>query len=119
MGDTHMSDCIFCSIVDGIIPANKLYEDDTIVAFTDVNPAAPTHILVIPKKHIATLTDADEADAELLGRIVLVAKKLAVDEGLGESGYRIVTNVMAGAGQSVFHIHFHVLGGRAFSWPPG
>lgn len=114
-----MADCIFCGIVSGTIPADKLFEDDTVVAFRDVNPAAPTHFLVIPKKHVATLLDTSEEDAELMGHIVWVAKKLAVDEGLGKSGYRMVANVLAGAGQTVFHIHFHVLGGRPFSWPPG
>jgi len=114
-----MPDCIFCSIIDGSIPATKLYEDDDIVAFDDVNPAAPTHALVIPKKHLSTMNEAEDADTELLGKIVMVARKIAVQAGLAESGYRIVNNTMAGAGQSVFHVHFHVLGGRAFNWPPG
>jgi histidine triad (HIT) family protein len=114
-----MKDCVFCRILDGEIPATRLYEDDLTVAFRDVNPAAPSHALVIPRRHIATLDDAAASDQELLGRMVLSARAVAAQLGLSPSGYRLVMNTHAGAGQSVFHIHLHVLGGRAFTWPPG
>jgi histidine triad (HIT) family protein len=112
-----MTDCIFCSIANGTIPARKVIENDDVVAFHDLNPAAPVHVLVIPRKHIATLDDVVEADAELLGRMLRAASEVAERSGLS-AGYRVVMNVQAGAGQSVFHVHLHVLGGRAFSWPP-
>ena len=112
-----MTDCVFCSIANGKIPARKVLETDDIVAFHDLNPAAPVHVLVIPRKHIATLDDAVEADAALLGRMLLAAREVAKKSALS-SGYRVVMNVQAGAGQSVFHIHLHVLGGRVFAWPP-
>ena len=114
-----MSDCIFCKIVAGQVPSTYLYEDPDVVAFDDVNPVAPTHVLVIPKKHISTLNEASAEDEQLLGKMMMVAKKLAGEKNLSTDGYRVVTNVMAGAGQSVFHIHFHLLGGRPFNWPPG
>ena len=112
-----MTDCIFCSIANGKIPAKKVLETGDVVAFHDLNPAAPVHVLVVPRKHIATLDDAVEADAELLGKMLHAATRVAKEAGLS-SGYRVVMNVQAGAGQSVFHIHLHVLGGRAFGWPP-
>ena len=111
--------CIFCKIVAGEIPAGKVYEDERAVAFSDINPQAPTHALVIPRAHIASLNEAEESDAALLGHLLLVAARVAREEGLAESGYRTVINTGAGAGQSVFHIHVHVLGGRRLSWPPG
>lgn len=110
-------DCIFCKIVAGDIPSEMVYEDDDIVAFKDANPAAPTHLLVIPREHIVDLDDADDGHAELLGRLNLVAQEVAADAGL--DSFRLVQNNGAGAGQSVFHIHYHVLGGRDLSWPPG
>lgn len=114
-----MSDCIFCGIAGGKIPAEKVHEDDSLVAFADINPVAPVHILIVPKKHIATLNDASSADEALLGKILLCAKQLAAERDLAEEGYRTVVNCMAGAGQSVFHIHAHLLGGRVLQWPPG
>jgi histidine triad (HIT) family protein len=112
-----MDDCIFCSIANGKIPARKVHEDEDVVAFHDLNPAAPVHVLVIPRKHIATLDNAVKADAELLGKMLLAASSVAEQSGLS-AGYRVVMNVQAGAGQSVFHVHLHVLGGREFAWPP-
>jgi histidine triad (HIT) family protein len=117
--EINVKDCVFCRIVGGEIPATRLYEDDATVAFRDANPAAPAHALVVPRKHIATLDDATPSDREVLGRLVWAARTVAGELGLSETGYRLVVNTHAGAGQSVFHIHVHVLGGRAFSWPPG
>jgi len=114
-----MSDCLFCKICVGDIPAAKVYEDDDVLAFNDINPVAPTHVLVIPKKHIATAHDIEPADAELVGKLYLAAQKVAEAKGVVDGGYRLVMNCGAGAGQSVFHIHLHVVGGRALSWPPG
>lgn len=111
------NDTIFGKIIRGEIPSDKVYEDDDVLAFRDVNPAAPTHILVIPKKHIVNLFDAEEADEALLGKLMLTARKVAEEEGLDD--FRLVVNNGAGAGQSVFHIHLHVIGGRSLSWPPG
>ena len=111
--------CLFCKIVAGEIPATVVYEDDDIIAFHDINPQAPTHLLIIPKLHIATIDDADESHEKLLGRMVLTAKKLAHTEGLGEKGYRLVFNVNSGGGQMVYHIHLHLIGGRQMVWPPG
>jgi histidine triad (HIT) family protein len=114
-----MTDTIFGKIARGEIPAELVYEDEDIVAFRDINPQAPVHILVIPRKSIATLNDADEGDAELLGRLVLAAAKVARAAGIAESGYRTVINCNAAAGQTVSHLHLHVLGGRPLQWPPG
>jgi len=114
-----MTDCIFCKIISGDIPGDIIYQDDDVLAFRDLNPQAPTHFLVIPKKHISTINDLQSEDAELVGKLYLAAKQVAKDEGIAESGYRAVMNCNAGAGQSVFHIHLHVLGGRGMSWPPG
>ena len=114
-----MTDCIFCKIAAGTIPANVVYQNDTVLAFRDLNPQAPTHILVIPKKHIATTNDITAGDAALIGNMYLAAKQIAKDEGIADSGYRTVMNCNRGAGQTVFHIHLHVLGGRVMSWPPG
>ncbi len=110
--------CIFCRIAAKEVPAGIVYEDGDIVAFRDLSPQAPTHVLVIPKRHVASLSDMVEADALLLGAMMLVAKKVALEAGLA-AGYRVVTNIGADAGQSVSHIHLHVLGGRPMSWPPG
>jgi len=112
-------DCIFCKIVAGSIPAAKIFEDERAVVFRDINPQAPTHALVIPRKHVASLGEAGGEDEALLGHLLLVAARVAREEGLAESGYRTVINNGAGAGQSVFHIHVHLLGGRALTWPPG
>jgi len=114
-----MTDCIFCKIILGDIPGDIIYQDDDVLAFRDLNPQAPTHFLVIPKKHISTINDLQSEDAELVGKLYLAAKQVAKDEGIAESGYRAVMNCNAGAGQTVFHIHLHVLGGRGMSWPPG
>ncbi len=112
------SDCIFCKIVAGEIPAEKVFEDDEIVGFKDINPAAPFHALLIPKTHIETLNDLGPEHVDLMGRIVLAAQKVAAEEGL-ETGYRLVANCLRDAGQEVFHIHVHLLGGRRLTWPPG
>ena len=114
-----MTDCLFCKIRDGENPCDKVYEDDDILAFRDVNPQAPTHVLVIPKNHIATINDLEQDDAALTGKLVLAAKNIAADDGIEEDGYRLVLNCNEGAGQSVFHIHLHLIGGRSMSWPPG
>jgi histidine triad (HIT) family protein len=114
-----MDECLFCRIARREIPSRVVHEDDLCVAFEDIHPQAPMHTLVIPRRHIATLNDLDASDASLVGHMVLVARRLAVERGHGESGYRLVANCQAGAGQSVFHIHLHVLGGRPLAWPPG
>lgn len=114
-----MADCLFCLIRDDKIPSKKVHDDEVCFAFRDINPQAPTHVLVVPKKHVATLNDATAEDAAMLGHLMVVAKKIAADEGHAESGWRTIFNVNRGAGQTVFHIHLHVLGGRAFTWPPG
>ncbi|MCD6413986.1 MAG: histidine triad nucleotide-binding protein [Elusimicrobia bacterium] len=110
-------ECLFCKIFAGEIPANVVYKDDTVMAFRDVRPQAPNHILVIPKKHIGMVSGVDEEDVHLLGRMIIAAKKVA--EKLGMKSYRLVMNCGGDAGQEVFHIHLHLLGGRKFSWPPG
>ena len=114
-----MSDCLFCKMASGEIQPDTVYEDDDILAFNDINPQAPTHILVIPKRHIATLNDATGADADLLGRLNLVAAGLAREKGFDADGYRVVMNCNAAGGQAVYHIHLHLLGGRQMTWPPG
>jgi histidine triad (HIT) family protein len=113
-----MSDCLFCKVIDGKIPSSKVYEDERAYAFNDINPQAPTHVLIVPKKHIVGLKEATPEDAELLGYCQLVAAKIARERGI-ENGYRTVYNVGAGSGQSVFHLHLHLIGGRNLSWPPG
>ena len=113
------NDCLFCKIVDGSIPADIIHKTETTVAFRDINPQAPTHVLVIPRKHIATINDIDPKDRELVGDLYVAAKEIAKSEGIAEAGYRAVMNCNAGAGQTVFHIHLHVLGGRPLGWPPG
>jgi histidine triad (HIT) family protein len=114
-----MTDCLFCKIRDGEIPGDIVYQDDEVLAFRDVNPQAPTHVLVIPRKHIATTNDLEQADAAVVGKMMLAAKKIAADEGFANEGYRLVLNCNEGAGQTVFHIHMHLLGGRRLTWPPG
>lgn len=112
-------DCLFCKISNGTIPAGIVYEDKDIIAFRDINPKAPTHVLIIPRKHIATINDITEQDQHLLGKLIIVAKKIAFEEGLTDAGYRLVYNVNSGGGQEVYHIHLHILGGRQMTWPPG
>jgi histidine triad (HIT) family protein len=112
------SDCIFCAIADGEIPADIVHNDELVVAFRDVNPKAPTHILLISREHIASAAELTEDHASLLARLFVVAGTLARSEGIAESGYRLVTNVGGDAGQSVHHLHLHLLGGRSMSWPP-
>ena len=114
-----MSDCLFCKIVDQEIPADIVYEDEHIMAFRDINPQAPIHILIIPKQHIRTLNDLKGQDAELVGKLILAAKSLAAKEGIAEDGYRAGFNCNSAAGQTVYHVHLHLLGGRKFTWPPG
>lgn len=114
-----MEDCLFCKIVNGDIPADKVYENGNILAFRDINPQAPTHILIIPKEHIPTLNDLEESHQALVGEILFTAKNLAEQEGIATSGYRAVFNCNRGAGQDVYHIHLHLLGGRQMTWPPG
>ena len=111
--------CLFCRIANGEIPAKKVYEDDDVVAFNDINPQAPTHVLVIPRHHIASLDDLTESDAGTVGTLMVRAAKIAHTLHLHSDGYRVVVNNGESAGQSVFHIHVHVLGGRNFGWPPG
>lgn len=112
-----MTDCLFCKMASGEIQPDVVYEDDTVLAFRDINPQAPVHTLIIPKQHIATLNDLD--DPVLAGQLLLTAKKLASQEGLSEDGYRTVFNCNKQGGQEVYHIHLHLLGGRQMTWPPG
>lgn len=114
-----MKDCLFCKIVHEEITSDVIYETDSVLAFRDINPQAPHHALIIPKKHISTLNDLEAEDANLMGKIFLAARQLASDFGIAESGYRTVLNCNRDAGQAVFHIHLHLLGGRKMSWPPG
>lgn len=112
-------DCLFCKMVAGEIKPDTLYEDDHVLAFKDINPQAPVHFLVIPKQHIATLNDLDDSHTELIGRMYLVAKKIAEQQGVADGGYRSLINCNSDAGQTVWHVHLHVLGGRILTWPPG
>jgi histidine triad (HIT) family protein len=113
------ADCLFCRIVRKEIPAKVLFENDRILAFEDIRPKAPVHVLVIPKDHFASLNDAPEGAEALLGEILLRARAISREKGIGETGYRIVLNTARDSGQEIFHIHFHVLGGRPMGWPPG
>ncbi len=113
-----MDDCLFCKIVKGKIPSNKVYEDETVLAFHDIDPQAPVHVLIVPKKHIKSVADTKESDFDIYARIFSVAKKLAEEFGM-RSGYRIVANTGKDGGQAVDHLHFHLLGGRSLGWPPG
>lgn len=114
-----MSDCIFCKIVNKEIPTQVIYEDENVIAFNDINPQAPVHILVIPKKHIPDMVAVAEDDLSLVTHILKVIKKIAVDKELDQAGYRIVNNCRDNGGQTVGHLHFHLLGGRQMLWPPG
>ena len=111
--------CVFCKIVEKTIPAKVLFEDDDVFAFHDLNPVAPVHVLVIPKKHIVGLGDAAPEDALVLGKLLIAARRVAEETGIAHSGFRTVVNNGSQAGQSVFHVHVHVIGGRAMAWPPG
>jgi histidine triad (HIT) family protein len=114
-----MSDCLFCGIIDGRIKATIIYRDDALVAFKDIKPRAPVHILIIPRKHIVSVLDVEPNDGALIGQIFQVAARLARELGIAESGFRVVVNAGPDAGQSVFHLHYHLLGGRQMGWPPG
>ena len=116
---TANDQCLFCRIAAGEIPARKVYEDDAVLAFEDINPQAPTHILVIPRRHIATTDDLTASDHATIGEVVTRASAIAREHHLESDGYRMVINCGPNAGQTVFHIHLHLLGGRVFSWPPG
>jgi len=112
-------DCLFCKILAGDIPADIIYESDTAVAFRDINPQAPTHVVIIPRKHIATINDIETEDQSVVGSLFTAAGEIAAQEGHADAGYRVAMNCNESAGQTVFHIHLHLLGGRSFSWPPG
>jgi histidine triad (HIT) family protein len=113
------ADCVFCRIVAGELPSTRVHEDDLVVAIRDIAPRAPTHILVMSREHVASALELTDAHAPLVGRIFAVAADVARAEGIADGGYRVVTNVGRWGGQSVDHLHFHLMGGRAFSWPPG
>ncbi|NRD59413.1 histidine triad nucleotide-binding protein [Corallococcus exiguus] len=113
------SDCLFCKIRDGLIPAKIVYQDEHCLAFEDINPQAPTHVLFIPRKHIATVNDITAEDRELVGNLSMAAAKVARERGHADTGYRVVMNTQRDAGQTVFHIHLHLLAGRTLHWPPG
>lgn len=112
-------DCLFCKIVNREIPADIVFEDDAVLAFNDINPQAPTHQLIVPKQHIATLNDLEESDLALVGRLTYTAAKLARQQGFADDGYRVVMNCNDHGGQTVYHIHMHLMGGRRFTWPAG
>ena len=114
-----MPDCLFCKIRDGQIPAKVIYRDELCLGFEDINPQAPTHVLFIPLQHVATVNDMTPEDRERVGHLYVAAAKVAKERGLAEDGYRLVMNCNAAAGQTVFHLHLHLLGGRLFTWPPG
>lgn len=114
-----MSDCIFCKIASGEIPSEFVYQDEHVLAFNDMHPQAPTHILVIPRTHVSTVNDLDDEQARLMGRLFIAARNIAADQGFAEAGYRTLVNCNEQAGQTVFHIHMHLLAGRPMGWPPG
>ena len=114
-----MDDCLFCIIIKGEIPSKKAYEDDYVYAFWDISPTAPVHILVIPKKHISTLNDITEENSQLISKIYEAIPKIAKENNIDKDGYRVVANCNKAAGQTVFHIHFHLIGGRDLAWPAG
>lgn len=114
-----MADCLFCKIIDRKIPATIVYEDDRVLAFNDINPQASTHVLVVPKKHIATLNDLAPGDDAIVGEVVRRAAAIAKERGISDNGFRVVFNTNRDAGQTVFHIHLHLIGGRSLAWPPG
>lgn len=112
-------DCLFCKIVNSEVPAKIVYRDDVVLAFEDINPQAPHHILIIPQKHISTINELKSEDNELIGHMIQTAKLLAKEKNIADEGYRLIVNCNAGAGQTVFHVHIHLMGGRRFTWPPG
>ena len=114
-----ISDCIFCKIAAGQIPSRRVHEDEQVFAFEDINPQAPVHVLVIPRKHIRTLNDLNEEDDLIIGRMIRTTAQIARERGVAQSGYRVVANCNAHAGQSVWHVHLHMVGGRTLNWPPG
>lgn len=114
-----MDNCIFCNIIKGEIPSVKVYENEYVYAFNDISPVSPVHVLIIPKKHIETLNDLNEENVKLISEVYLAAAEIAKQLGVEKSGYRIVSNCGEAAGQTVFHIHFHLIGGRDLAWPPG
>lgn len=114
-----MAECIFCKIVEGSLPAEKVYEDEAVLAFKDIHAQAPVHLLVIPKKHISSIREIGEGEGSLMGRIFSVINQLADEQGIADKGFRVVNNCGDDGGQTVHHIHFHLLGGRSLSWPPG
>ena len=114
-----MTDCLFCKILDGAIPCDAVFENDDVLAFNDVNPQAPVHVLIIPKKHISTVNDLEDDDEAVMGKLFSAGKVIASEKGLSADGYRLVVNCNEKAGQTVFHIHMHLLGGRTMTWPPG
>lgn len=114
-----MGNCIFCKIIAGEIPSKKVYEDERVFAFEDINPEAPIHVLIVPKKHISNINELTEEEEKLIGHIFVVSKEIANEYNIKDTGYRIVTNCGKDAGQTVDHIHFHLLGGRNLNWPPG
>lgn len=114
-----MTDCLFCKMVSGAIKPDTVYEDDDVLVFRDINPQAPTHVLIVPKQHVSTINDLDAQTAGLFGKMMLAAAKVARQEGFAEQGYRTVMNCNEHGGQTVFHIHLHLLGGRPMGWPPG
>lgn len=114
-----MDDCLFCKIIERKIPSTIVYEDNRILAFNDITPQAPTHVLIVPKRHIRSLNDVGVEDEQIVGELVRRAAAIAKEKGFSESGYRTLFNTNRGAGQTVFHIHLHLLGGRSFGWPPG
>jgi histidine triad (HIT) family protein len=113
------ADCLFCKMVAGTIPCDKVYEDADVLAFRDIKPQAPVHVLIIPKRHVTTLNDLTEADTALAGNLVLTGQRIASQLGVADAGYRIVNNCNVEGGQAVWHVHFHLLGGRRMHWPPG
>jgi histidine triad (HIT) family protein len=117
--ETTQSGCIFCRIIKGEIPSEKIYEDDEILAFRDITPQAPIHFLVIPKRHISNIMEVKAEDSALLGKLLFMAQKLAADQGCGEKGFRLAINCKSHGGQTVDHLHIHILGGRQLGWPPG
>jgi histidine triad (HIT) family protein len=114
-----MAECLFCRIIRRDLPASVVYEDDRLIAFDDINPQGPTHVLVVPKRHIASLNDLSEGDDQIVGQLVRRAAAIADERGVSSGGFRVVFNTNRDAGQSVFHIHLHLIGGRHLSWPPG
>lgn len=114
-----MTTCLFCRIIERAVPSKIIYEDDQALAFEDINPQAPIHALVIPKRHVESIQEVRSTETSLLGHLLLTCTRIAQEKGIAASGYRIVTNTGRDAGQSIFHLHFHVLGGRPMAWPPG